>query len=111
MGVGYAPTAKAEHALQDDLTEALKRTQHRSQIWHTAAKWPYIGPRYGQHSPKMGPDCLKMWQHRPHTVSKRERERETETETETDRERRGRERERERQDQPYTDPSGPAPGC
>ena len=37
----------------------------------------------------MGQDCLKMWQHRPHTVSKRERERVTETETETDRDRDG----------------------
>ena len=64
-------------------------------------------PRYGKHSPKMGQDCLKMWQHRPHTVSKRKRERETEktetekTETETgdrdrDRDRRQRERERGR---------------
>ena len=121
VGVGHAPTAKAEHVLQDDLTEALKGTQHRSQIWLT-------------HSRKMGQDCLKMWQHRPHTVSKRERERERETETEKtqtektetatetnrdrdgdgdrDRQREERERERERdRTQPYTDPSGPAPGC
>ena len=35
VGVGHAPTAKAESVLQDDLTEALKMTQHRSQIWHT----------------------------------------------------------------------------
>ena len=45
-----------------------------------------LGPRYGKHSPKMGQDCLKMWQHRPHTVSKRERERETERDRERERE-------------------------
>ena len=32
----------------------------------------------------MGQDYVKMWQHKPHTVSKRERERERETETETE---------------------------
>ena len=32
VGAGDAPTAKAENVLQDDLTEALKMTQHRSQI-------------------------------------------------------------------------------
>ena len=35
-----------------------------------------IAPRWAK--------IAKMWQHRPHTVSKRERERETETETETE---------------------------
>ena len=35
VGVGHVLRAKAEHVLQDDLTEALKRTQHRSQIWPT----------------------------------------------------------------------------
>ena len=34
----------------------------------------------------MGQDCLKMWQHRPHTVSKRERERQRERERERERE-------------------------
>ena len=58
----------------------------------------------------MGPDCLKMWQHRPHTVSKRERERDRDRDRDRDRQREERERERDRT-QPYTDPSGPAPGC
>ena len=35
VGVGHAPTATAENVCGDDLTEALKMTQHRSQIWHT----------------------------------------------------------------------------
>ena len=35
---------------------------------------------------QLGPDCLKMWQHRLHTVSKRERERERERQREGKRE-------------------------
>ena len=35
VGAGRAPTSMAENVLQDDLTEALKMTQHRCQIWHT----------------------------------------------------------------------------
>ena len=34
-GARRAPTSKVENVLQDDLTEALKMTQHRSHIWHT----------------------------------------------------------------------------
>ena len=33
VGVGHAPTSMAENVLQNDLTEALQMTQHRSQIW------------------------------------------------------------------------------
>ena len=61
-----------------------------------------LGPRYGKHSPKMGQDCLKMWQHRPHTVSKRERERDRERQRERERDRE-RERHRDREDRDRED--------
>ena len=35
VGVGRAPTSMAENVLRDDLIEAPKMTQHRSQIWET----------------------------------------------------------------------------
>ena len=48
VGVGHALTTKAEHVLQDDLTEALKRTQH--------------SPRYGTHSRKMTRPRSQIWE-------------------------------------------------
>ena len=35
VGVGHVPTSMAENVLEDDRTEALQMTKHRSQIWHT----------------------------------------------------------------------------
>ena len=35
VGAGRAPTSMAANVLQDDLTEAVKMTQHRSQICPT----------------------------------------------------------------------------